>query len=379
MPTSVFSKLVEFVPPKLKNNSLGWHVEYYVLDPIGGNLIRKRFRLNFLYSKCSSKKEFYLRANQVLQEISSRLSSGWSPISEESSNRYYVSIFTAFDRFLLAKGKELRPDSMRTYKGIIKLLKDWLETPIYCVSFSAETALEFMDYCYHEREISNRTYNSYLKQCKVVFSWLESNLYIRENPFEKLKKKKEEEKIRDIIPANTRSLITDYLKVTCPGYLLVCELVFYSLLRPSEISRLQVKHLHLEDSLIQLSADITKSHCERTAALTDSMVIRFREFVGSLPSHYYLFGTGFQPSEKPLKIKSYQNQWVLVRQSLGLPESYQLYSLRDSGIVEKFRAGLDPVTIMQAAGHHDLSVTTVYADHFDKDLVLSLRKSSPNF
>ena len=44
MSSFLFSKLVSFRPPRLLNNALGWHIEYYILDPVSGKLQRKRFR-----------------------------------------------------------------------------------------------------------------------------------------------------------------------------------------------------------------------------------------------------------------------------------------------------------------------------------------------
>ena len=68
-----------------------------------------------------------------------------------------------------------------------------------------------------------------------------------------------------------------------------------------------------------------------------------------------------------------------MRTALKLPEEMQLYSLRDTGINEMLKCGIDPLTVMQHADHHDLSMTTRYANHVDPHLVETISKKAPNF
>ena len=103
MSSFIFQNLVSFRPPRLLNNTLGWHIEYYIIDPVSGKLIRKRFRLNDLRKQCASGAEFKQKANQVLQELTSKLVTGWSPQGEVQSGRYYSSLFDALTRFLEVK------------------------------------------------------------------------------------------------------------------------------------------------------------------------------------------------------------------------------------------------------------------------------------
>lgn len=58
-----------------------------------------------------------------------------------------------------------------------------------------------------------------------------------------------------------------------------------------------------------------------------------------------------------------------MRNKLHIPDEMQLYSLRDTGIFDKIKAGVDPLTVMQAADHHDLAMTTRYANHYDPNMV----------
>jgi integrase len=52
-----------------------------------------------------------------------------------------------------------------------------------------------------------------------------------------------------------------------------------------------------------------------------------------------------------------------MRKALGWPTSKQLYSLRDTGIIQLLRDGVDLLHVMQQAGHTDVATTNKYLRH----------------
>lgn len=379
MSSFLFQNLVSFRPPRLLNNTLGWHIEYYILDPVSGKLIRKRFRLNDLRKQCATGAEFKQKANQVLQELTSKLVSGWSPQGEVQSNRYYGSLFGALDKFIEAKARELRPDSMRTYKGIVKIFKEWLKDDTVCIEFGRANALAFMDYCYNDRKVSATTWNGYLKVCRVIWSWLLDNLYIKENPFTYIKKKRTDEKFRVVIPDDVRRRIARYFEERNVGYLFVCSMVFYSLIRPTELTRLRVRDINKEGGCIYLPDTATKCHRSRFTPIDPSIAERLFAFIEGRDESDYVFGRSFSPGPNGLKKNQYLVMWERMRKDLLLPDEYQLYSLRDSGIRAKLDSGMDPAIVMHAAGHHNLAETTKYAIKANKDELATIVAHSPSF
>lgn len=378
MSSFLFQNLVSFRPPKLLNNTLGWHIEYYILDPVSGKLIRKRFRLNELRHQCASGAEFKQKANQVLQELTAKLVSGWSPQGEIQSGRYYGSLFGALEKFKEAKARELRPDSMRTYKGIIKIFKEWLGDDCVCIDFSRAQALSFMDHCYVDRHVSSTTWNTYLKICRVIWGWLLDNLYIKDNPFTYIKKKRADEKFRVVIPEADRRRIATYFEQHNYGYLFVCDMVFYSLIRPTELTRLRVRDIDKENRCIYLPDTATKCHRGRFTPLDPFLFDRLCAFVEGHSGDEYVFGRSFSPGTNGLKKKQYLVVWERMRRDLNLPDAYQLYSLRDSGIRAKLDSGMDPAIVMHAAGHHNLAETTKYAIKANKEELATIVAYSPS-
>ena len=378
MSSFLYQNLVSFRPPRLMNNSLGWHIEYYVLDPVAGKLLRKRFRLNELRNQCSSGAEFKQKANQVLQELTSKLVTGWSPQGEVQSGRYYGSLFGALEKFKEAKARELRPDSMRTYKGIIKIFEEWLGKDCVCLDFGRAQALSFMDYCYTERRVSATTWNTYLKLCRVIWGWLLDNLYIKDNPFSYIKKKRADEKFRVVIPEADRQRIAAYFEQKNLGYLFVCDMVFYSLIRPTELTRLRVRDIDKENGCIYLPDTATKCHRGRFTPIDPHILDRLCSFVKGHDGTEYVFGRSFKPGANGLKKKQYLVMWERMRDDLHLPDEYQLYSLRDSGIRAKLDSGMDPAIVMHAAGHHNLAETTKYAIKANKEELATIVSYSPS-
>ena len=379
MSSFLYQNLVSFRPPRLLNNSLGWHIEYYVLDPVTSKLMRKRFRLNDLHRQCATGAEFKQKANQVLQELTTKLVAGWNPQGEVQSSRYYTSLFEAFDKFLEAKRRELREESMRTYSGIVKLLKEWIKRDCVCIDFGRQQALDFMDYCYVKRKVSANTWNNYLKVCRVIGQWMFDNLYMKENPFSRIKKKRSEEKIRDIIPVEVRKRIAEYFEKRSEGYLLVCYLVFYSLIRPAELTRLRVRDIDREKGIIFLPSESTKCHTSRFTPIDPSIRERLYHFIDGHLSSEYVFGGMFRPGPKAQRIKWYHVKWEKMREDLQLPFEYKLYSLRDSGIRSKLAVDVDPTVVMHAAGHHNLAETTKYVIKANTTELETIVANSPSF
>ena len=225
---------------------------------------------------------------------------------------------------------------------------------------------------------------------RALFSWALQKCYCKENPFEHIKTKRQDEKKRIIIPPNTRQKIKDYLLEKNPIFLIILELVFTSLLRPAEIARIQIKQIHLKEQYIFMPADKTKNGhnrhafciglnrgCGRTASEGEVMMIA--PLLNNTADDWYLIGADFKPGKSPMPVAKYTKTWDKMRKALHLPDEMQLYSLRDTGINNMLKSGIDPLTVMQAADHHDLAMTTRYANHADPNLIQTLEEHAPKF
>lgn len=301
------------------------------------------------------------------------------------------------DKFIDEKSGELRETTLRTYKSFCRNIKAWTQKnypQIKASEFGQEQALEYMEYVaagsnstdnvvakrHDDGTLSARSYNNNLKQGRLVFSWAVSNCYAVDNPFAKIKVKREEEKQRILVPQEVRAKIGDYFREKNTAMLIVCDLTYSTLLRPIEISRIQIKYINIDEEIITMPGDKTKNHKNRVCRISPQILPVLREYVhGASPDDYLLADGSWRCGKVPMHVHTFSKTWDRMRKDLGLPKEMQLYSLRDTGINNMLKSGIDPLSVMQAADHHDLSMTTRYANHADPDLFKKLNELAPGF
>lgn len=372
----------KYIPAVLRKNCEGWQITYYVYNPVTDRMERKRMLLNTLRKRFRTVAEFRVAANEIICTINSKLAGGWTPFGESENVRFYTSIEEVARIYIEEKSRELKPDTMRSYKSFCNIFCKWCAATVpncKCILFNRTLAIRYMDYIYMERKVAARAYNNQLKMARALFSWAVEKCYCKENPFDHIKVKKQEDKKRVIIPAEVRSKIKDYVIKNNPRYLVVLELIFTSLLRPTEISRIQIKQIHLKEQYIYMPSDKTKNGYQRYAFISKELVTLLSPLVAKAQDDWYLIGDKFMPSKEAMSVKNYRKVWDKMRKALKLPQEMQLYSLRDTGINNMLKSGIDPLTVMQAADHHDLAMTTRYANHADPNLIKTLQDLAPDF
>ena len=372
-----------YIPAVVKHLSSGWYMEYYVTNPLTQNMERKKFRLNALRSRCRTVSEFRVQANAMCIQLNVKLANGWNPFVEDSTvSRAAIPIEAMFERYLKDIERDLRPDTLRSYTTFGRLFNEWCAKKaegMLLKDFSDVMAVRFLDEMKVARNWANSTYNNNLISAQAFFTWCVKKKYISKNPFYGIEKKKKEHKKRIVVNQEARTIIRDYFMKNNPGYLLICELVFQSLIRPTEISKLRVSDVDLEHKVIRLDGSITKTRYSRNAVLSDEMIEILRKNIEGANPNDYLISNGYMPGDHPITSKMYRKTWMKMRKDCKLPDTMQLYSLRDTGIISLFDNGADANTVKGAADHHDLNITSIYCDHVDEGLVEKVRKHSAKF
>lgn len=412
---------------------MGWYIEYYAFNQITNDLERKRMRVNKERKKARTFAEFRSITTQMIIEINCKLQSGWSPFAVTSTQTMFqqpafqptfqpmsavpvtqpvqmssapapapmddgsIYLTAMTDKFIKVKERELSENTMRSYRSFCSNFKKWIQEhyPTMRTSeFTKRIAVKYMDHVlegknankngkarkHDDGTVSNRTYNNNLKQGRALFSWAVERCYCEKNPFAEIKVKREEKKSRVIIPEQWRKKIREYFEKNNPQYLIICELVHSSLIRPVEISRLQAYMVNFNESCIDMPASITKNHMERRARLSDELrEMLSRHIMGAKPEDYLFADKCWRCGKVPMSSHTYGNVWEAMRKDTKLPQEMQLYSLRDTGINGMLKAGIDPLSVMQAADHHDLAMTTRYANHADPELISKLNELAPKF
>lgn len=375
--------LITYLPASLKYTAHGWTIEYRVFNPAFNAMERRVIKMNRIRKKYSRITDFKSYCAVVIAKLNSQLASGWNPFAGVANNsREMTPIDTVLDKYLKDKSGELRADTIINYRSFVKLFKEWVIKNYGQISisdFNRVMAVNFMDFIVQEKGLHGRSYNNRLKQARAFFSYAVEKYYCTENPFSNIKTKREDPKKRILIPHEVREVIYEYWHERNDNYITLCELVFTALIRPKECWRLQVADLRLEDNFIDVSEDDSKTHYRRSASLTPELVTRLEKMTRHAKKTDYLFSDNYMPGKKHIVYSRIRKDWQDMRIALGLPDEMQLYSLRDTGINEMLKVGIDPLTVMQHADHHDLSMTTRYANHVDPHLVETIQKKAPEF
>lgn len=375
--------VTEFLPAQLKRNSHGWYIEYQTFNPTKGKMQRYRTHLNVLRKHYDRLTDFKAHAAGIINTINAKLAGGWSPTGENQNARYYTPIPSVISAYLSEKQEELRPDTMRSYKSFCTGFERWITDIVPdcpTILFNKVLAIRYMDYCFMDRKLKGRSWNNQLKAARALFSWAVAKCYCKENPFAEIKTKREAEKKRILIPPETRKRIAEYCRQNNMGLLLVSQLVYSSLIRPKEIRGIKVGDISLKEHYIFIRSENAKTHFQRIATMNPVLEALVADWISDAKQDDYLIGSkDYASGKNPLPHSRFSKDWIKMRKELHLNEEMQLYSLRDTSINEMLKSGIDPLTVMQHADHHDLSMTTRYANHVDPNLVATISAKAPKF
>ena len=374
--------VTNFLPAQLKHNSHGWYIEYQANDPSSGKMKRYWTRVNKLRKRYARISDFKAHCNQIICNLNAKLAGGWTPLGESQNTRHFTPIPMVISDYLEEKQEELRPDTMRSYRSFCKGFLDWLQEAApdcQAILFNKVLAVKYLDHCFKNRNLHGRSWNNQLKAAKAFFSWAVQKCYCKENPFEGIKPKREDKKQRILIPPDQRHRISDWCQANNPGLQIVSQLVFQALIRPKEIRLLKVGEVFLKEHYIYIDPSVAKTHYARFAALTPELEKTLASWISNAKTTDYLIGRDYKSCPFQQSNSRFVKDWEKMRKELDLNDKMQLYSLRDTGISEMLKSGIDPLTVMQHADHHDLSITTRYANHSDPRLVETISKKAPDF
>ena len=386
MPSSQLHEITKYLPALVKETKAGLMVEYYVMNPATGEMVRKRMRLSKLVKRIPTKRGRLLAAQQVADNLNSKRRGGWSPLHEAEDGRLYTPLPQLRESFLAAKKAEgCRPTTLVQYGSITDIWLRWCEdnghTDCYSGTFLRPQAVRYMDDVLSLGN-RNRSYNNTLKVMRAFFQWSVEHCYAKENPFIGIKTLKKEPKIRILVPADARKKVMDYYGSHRPAMILVCQLVYSSAIRPAEISKIQLKHIQLDNHYIVIPSENAKNGKQRFATITPSV----DGLLSSVMSRYknldlYLFGKNenLDPGPVPVNKQYFQKSWERMRNATGLPREMQLYSLRDTGLTDLLHAGVDQLTVQHHADHSSLVIQNIYTNHYDCGLNSKIRDNAPLF
>ncbi|MFR4305231.1 MAG: tyrosine-type recombinase/integrase [Bacteroides thetaiotaomicron] len=356
--------IVSYTLPKLHTGK-NWYIDFKAYDPLEQKMKRKKYMLDSI-DKISIRRK---RAAELIANISQQLLSGWNPWADTSNSRQYTlfeDVVDLYNKYLIKfhKSKVFKESTFIDYKKRIKILNDYNQkrlTPIiYIYQFDKTYVSDFLDYILIDRDSSARTRNNYRTWLSSFSSWLLEKQYIDINPVENIKSLTEDTKKRNALSIKDLQKLKGYLEKNNPYFLLLCQFAYYTLIRPDELSNIQLSDIYLKEQKVFIPSSISKNRKDGMVGLNDTLIKSMIDLkIFNYNNDYYLFGKDFKPSKEKSTPRVYRTYFNKVRTLLKFPDSYQFYSLKDTGIRDLANsAGI--VIARDQARHADISTTNKY-------------------
>ncbi len=357
---------IHYVPAKLHATGEVWYISYYATNPETGKLKRFRIKINHINPIKERKKA----AKEIISNLNEKLSLGWNPMLEQSSHHGGIKAFDAMDAFLKAKEKESEDSTMRTYRSLVKIMKEWLlkngfDKNSYANAFSKIVAIRFMDNTDEDRKLCAQTYNNRLRFYSIMCNWMVEKGYISSNPFASLKKKPKKltHKTRRTFNPEELNRLWCFLENNNQGFLLVCLFCYCCLMRPKEIVLLKCGDIDLNRQIISVRGEIAKNDNDSQRTIPDTMM-KYLSKVDLSHKEWYLFSGSkyeFVPGATKIWSQRISDYWFeKVRPACGFGNDLQFYSLKDTGITNMLGQGIPASFVKQQADHSSLAMTSVY-------------------
>jgi len=361
------AEIQNFKPAKLHTKKV-WYISLKCFDPETSKLKEKRYKL----MNIEDVRERRRYAKQLIETLNTKLYAGWNPFIDAEAKKEYKFFKEVVNHFLQIAEKKhadglLAVDSIKDYRSVMKIFSDWLkkrgDENIYVYQIEKIHVIKFLDYIYIEQKRTPQTRNNYLNMLAILSGFMVEYDYKKYKITDGIKKLRITGKIRKIISEDKHLELKSYLEINDKHFLLACEILFYTFIRPREMSEIKIKHINFKTGTIFIPAANAKNKKDGVVTIPQNLGNLLIELkIHEFPSEYFLFSDGMTPGTKQKDGKIFRDKWLIVRRKLNFPDSYQFYSLKDTGITKMLNKTGNSLLVRDQARHHSLSVTDKYTD-----------------
>jgi len=336
------------------------YVYFAALDPVKGELRRKRIYLDHI----SNKKTRDRHAVRLIDHINKKLDAGQNPFVDDTSKKQYTTIKESLQFVLDFKNMYIRKRIKHTFDSRMNVLTDWLEKKKMMSSFifelNGEVAMTFMNSLITDRKIKGRTWNNYLVDYRTFFNTLVKNNYIVKNPFHSIAKMREEWVNKRPFTNEEVKKYFDYVKKNDYDFYVMSLFCYYLALRPAEICRLHIFDFFMDKEMVIVPAISSKAAKKRIIPIAKPLQLILKDYFAQFPSGSRICSQKFIPGTVEIAPTRIAEHFRIIANHLGIPKDVYFYSLKDTAADRLMEAGFTPKTIRDLFGHSSIAVTDVY-------------------
>lgn len=361
-----------------------WFVYYSVKDPRTGKM--KRFKTYKELNKFKVSDKRYAKGVEIINELSGKLKSGWSPFLDDSSVIYadqlkYKNISEIYGemrtsntsfRFYANKYLESRTridqgGTLATYQSKLRIFSEWIEANYGEVDLCAVTnkvVLRFFsEFLISKRELANKTIRCFKQIISKVFDLAVEERKIMANPVYNIPRGYDKDQAPRPIASFDIQKFRNTIGKQDPQLWMAIEFETYCFLRPGkELRLLKIRDIDFARGLINVDRFRSKTNRERFATIPEHFLIKIREVYNlhRCNRDYYVFGKGSKPGPEFLGKNNLKNRFNLFREMLNMPDEYKLYSWKHTGNSLALDSNISMYALRDQNGHSSIQITEIY-------------------
>ena len=154
---------------------------------------------------------------------------------------------------------------------------------------------------------------------------------------------------------------------------------YYCLIRRTELTKLKVGNINLENQTLYIDSEESKNRKNATITIPTQLLNPLKKHLEGANKLYFLFSKDGVPGTVPLVPNSITKKWSYMRTKLGIDKNIHWYSLKDSGITDLLRAGVPLISVRDHARHYSSAQTDTYTPKDMRQADPEILKSKINF
>jgi len=363
---------VKYTIPKISKTTRLWYVHYRYEG--------KQFREKHHYNKIEDLKERQMYFEELCKDILAQLKTGWNPNIKEERREDKSEITTndAFDLALKIKKERLQNDTYVNLRCKVNRFKKAMEA----LNFKNVKIVDLKNRHYEMLlnevselyTLSDGSYNQYKINLSSILNVLVDEKILKRNFRLKIKSKKVIKTVAHI-PANEKDMLiikNHLLKVNNTFYYYWASM-FHTGIRPTEMLRVRLSMVNIEEKSIYLPGTITKNKQPRTAPINQYLEVILNNMnLENYPQDYFLFGSAnerfsrisfdnleYVPGAVKIPRKQATTLWKEeIKDKLGIKMT--LYAIKKHSANSLILAGASVGAIKDLFGHTSEVTTQIY-------------------
>jgi len=377
---------LKYVLPKLNDNggklAGPWYIEYSYRNENTGILERFRFYKGFQSLKTA--KERYDLAQKIIEDISTKILSGWNPfepevLSYENKISYHIhakaygnrtetdkNLLYYINLYLEEKEPFLSYKTKQDYRSKFRLFHQWLfskgKADIYAFEISNDLIRDYIVYLIKEKKRERRTVNDTKQRISQLFNWLIRKGVLTINPVYDLPEAKQRhDHSAQPMTKKEASYLLKHIYKNDKQLHLFCSMIFYCAIRPgTELRLLKIKDINLETEIITIRAENAKTSIGIINIPPKLLEILLKMKLNRYDRDFYIFGKGKEPGPECWGRNYFRLMFNKYRDEIGYPKEYKLYSWKCTGAILFSLSGAPLPAIRDHLRHKSTAYTDIY-------------------